>query len=160
MGHGRGIGALMVVLASGALAGAEPEGCCPVPTLIAPPVTIYIQPQPPGPVVGQTVTAPPLTFFPAEASPPRWREAPPPPPIKLFRQQPPPVKLFVGEPPAVKLFHVETKPPLWAEAPVPPPVKVLRVETSVPQYAPKVQQPPVTIYHQPQPPAPCEVVGW
>ena len=45
----RGIGALMVVLASGALAGAEPEGCCPVPTLIPLPVTIYIQPQPPGP---------------------------------------------------------------------------------------------------------------
>lgn len=152
---------LTTLLAGAGLAAADstPCGGCGVPTVPAAPITVYRQPQPLPPREAPPCRIPSPVLWRMNVAPPEWREAPPPPPVKLFRGAPPPVEVVRAAPPPVQLFRGQAPPALWKEAPPPPGVTLFRMTPQPPAWHADRTISPVTLYRQPQPAAaegPCE----
>lgn len=157
------LAAVLFMLATTRLPAAETgnDGCC-VKTYVNPPIHIFPQPPSPPPVHAKPGHLPPIKLFTIEDTPPKFKEGPPPPPIKIVQLPPPPVKVFTICPPVPKLFRFEQSPPKMFEIKPPPPITVYHLEHKPPGPAPTLKVPPITVYHLPQPCVPkfegCQ--GW
>jgi hypothetical protein len=144
-----------VLLSAGGVLAGECGPCGPLPTEVMAPVTLFRQPPPPEPVHAPTTPFPGVVIYRREPLPPKWTHAPPSPPVQLFRVPTPPVALMRLTPPPVPLFRKEAAPPVWTEGRPVNPVVVFRGEPLPPRYGPTEVFPGPTIFHKPQPPAPC-----